>query len=372
MRDKGVSLLGIQETNRNFEKTKLVRSFHGSLRGVSTHHKGEVSSARIQWPNDYQPGGTAVLVRNKWAMRVLSRGADKLGRWSWIILSGKGTAKVAFISAYRVCDGASEAAITSRTVRAQQEWHYAEQGLQGVNLREQFLTDIQRLIGKMQTEGHDIVLMMDANESSSLGSGVDRLICKCGLADAHKSAQTTLETPATYQRGTKKIDFILISPRLVSSIRAAGILPLNEGYLSDHRALVVDFDPRILFGDDTSNIVAPSFRRLTSTNPKAVHQYIDFMRRFIQQHRLSERVDRLMERLEEAEQWSDADVTEWEVLDRMIAQGQRAAEKRCPAKWSRQYPWSLEFEKARKTWLYWRLRTREITAKYTNQELCTN
>jgi hypothetical protein len=135
MRDKGVSVLGIQETNRNFEKTKLVRSFHGSLRGVSTHHKGEVSSARIQWPDDYQPGGTAVSVRNKWATRVLSKGADKLGRWSWIILSGKGTAKVAFISAYRVCDGASEAAITSRTVRAQQEWHYAEQGIQGVNLR---------------------------------------------------------------------------------------------------------------------------------------------------------------------------------------------------------------------------------------------
>jgi hypothetical protein len=236
-------------------------------------------------------------------------------------------------------------------------------------LREQFITDIQRLIGKMQTEGHDIVLMMDANESSSLGSGVDRLICKCGLADAHKSAQTTLETPATYQRGSKKIDFILISPRLVSSIRAAGILPLNEGYLSDHRALVVDFDPRILFGDNTSDIVAPSSRRLTSTNPNAVHQYIDFMRGFIQQHCLSERVDKLKERSEDTEPWSDAEVTEWEVLDSMLAQGQRAAEKRCPAKRSGQYPWSLEFEKARKKWLYWRLRTREITAKYTNQEL---
>jgi hypothetical protein len=109
MRDKGVSVLGIQETNRNFEKKKLLRSFHGALRSVSTHHKGTVSSAHIQWPNNYQPGGTAVL----------SQGADKLGRWLWILLSGKGTAKVAFISAYRVCEGAAEAAITSRTVRAQ-------------------------------------------------------------------------------------------------------------------------------------------------------------------------------------------------------------------------------------------------------------
>jgi hypothetical protein len=322
-REKGVSVLGIQETNRNFEKTRLVQSFHGSLRGVSTHHKGEVSLARIQWPNDYQPGGTAVSVRNKfWATR-----ADKLGRWSWIILSGKGTAKVAFISTYQVCDGASESAITSRTVRAQQEWHYAEQGIQGVNLREQFLVDIQGLIGRMQKEGHDIVLMMDANESSSLGSGVDKLICKCGLADAHKSAQTTLAAPATYQRGSKKIDFILISPRLVESIRAAGILPLNEGYLSDHRALVVDFDPQTFFGDNTSDIVAPSSRRLTSTNPKAVHQYIQLMRGFIDQHCLTERVDALKACSDGVELWCDADVVEWEVLDQLIAQGQSAAEK---------------------------------------------
>jgi hypothetical protein len=90
---------------------------------------------------------------------------------------------------------------------------------------------------------------------------------------------------------------------------------------------------------------------------------------FIQQHRLSEQVDKLKERSEDAEQWSNVDITKWEVLDLMIAQGQRAAEKQCPAKRSGQYPWSLEFEKARKKWLYWHLRTQEIMAKYTNQEL---
>jgi hypothetical protein len=31
MRDKGVSVFGIQETNRNFEKKRLVKTFHDSL-----------------------------------------------------------------------------------------------------------------------------------------------------------------------------------------------------------------------------------------------------------------------------------------------------------------------------------------------------
>jgi hypothetical protein len=48
MRDKGVTVFGIQETNRNFEKRHLSQSFHGCLRSVSKHHKGAVSSAQIQ------------------------------------------------------------------------------------------------------------------------------------------------------------------------------------------------------------------------------------------------------------------------------------------------------------------------------------
>jgi hypothetical protein len=172
-----------------------------------------------------------------------------MGRWSWIILTGKGTTKVMFISAYRVCEGSPGSSITSKTVRAQQEWLYAEKGTPQVNLREQCILDLQRLIVKFQSEGHEIVLMMDANEGSELGSGVDKLIQRCGLADAHAAAGGS--PPATYQRGSKKIDFVLVSPRLVTAVRAAGILPLNDGYLSDHRALVIDFDPLVFFGGKT-------------------------------------------------------------------------------------------------------------------------
>jgi hypothetical protein len=74
--------------------------------------------------------------------------------------------------------------------------------------------------------------MMDANEGSELGSGVDKLIQRCGLADAHTAAGTS--PPAMYQRRSKKINFVLVSPRLVMAVRAAGILPLNDGYLSYH------------------------------------------------------------------------------------------------------------------------------------------
>lgn len=60
MEDKSIGLFGIQETNRNFERTHMLESFHRVLKGISTHHQGAVPSAKLQWLTDHQPGGTAV------------------------------------------------------------------------------------------------------------------------------------------------------------------------------------------------------------------------------------------------------------------------------------------------------------------------
>ena len=112
--DKNIGLFGIQETNCNFENGHMLESFHALIRGVSSHHHGIVSSAKLGLKSDHQPGGTAVSARNKWATRFLAKGSDDMGRWSWITLTGQGTIKITFISGYRVCDGAPESSITAR------------------------------------------------------------------------------------------------------------------------------------------------------------------------------------------------------------------------------------------------------------------
>jgi hypothetical protein len=147
----------------------MLETFHRIIKKVSTHHHGAVSSEKMQWPQDYQPGGTAVLIRNKWASRYLEKGANNLGRWSWVTIAGQGKTKITFISAYRVCDGAAEASITSRTVRAQQEWMYADRGHTTINLRQQFVVDPVAQLKKWKSEGHNLLLMMDANEPAGPG-----------------------------------------------------------------------------------------------------------------------------------------------------------------------------------------------------------
>ena len=366
--NKAVSIFGIQEPNRNFERQHVLTSFHRIITQVSTHHHGSVSSAKMQWPQDYQPGGTAVSIQNKWATRYLENGSDDLGRWSWLTIAGQGTTKITFISAYRVCDGAAEAAITSRTVRAQQEWIYADRGHSTVNLRQQFVTDLIVQLRIWKTAGHDLVVMLDANEPAGPGSAIDRLIYACNLTDAHIKENEDIAPPPTHQRGSQKIDFVLISERLVRAVKARAILPLHDGYLSDHRALLVDFDSRLLFAGPTSEVVAPSSRQLTSTNPKAVAKYTTLMLKQIAKHDVLHKVEHLRMRSQSGN-WTIEDTKQWEIVDRIMAQARTFSENKCTKKKSGQMPWSPELKLSGETLLYWRLRIREHTSRKTNQNM---
>jgi hypothetical protein len=356
---KEVAMASIYEVNRNFEVNSVLESFHSHLRGASTHYKGIVSSIKMGNTSDYQPGGTAVLVRNQWATRYLSSGSDILGRWSWITLTGKGTKKVSFISAYRVCEGAAIGSVTSGTVRSQQEWHYASNGQQAGNLRERFVTEISTLILDLQSQGHDIQLSMDANEASGPASGVDRIMSKCKLVDAHKLCESdSRPMPATYSRGSKKIDFVLISPSLVVAVVGVSILELHDGYISDHRALVVDYDATLFFGGPTSPIVAPQPRRLTSTNPKAVHTYTSHMRSQFEMHLITEKRIALVEKSDSGD-WTTSDEDEFNRLDDTLKRGCLAAENKCDPRLSGLYAWSPELHIAGTTLEYWKLRLKE-------------
>ena len=363
---KECAVVAITEPNRNFERPHVASEYYQAMRGVSSHHNGSVSSARLGWPRNYQPGGTAISVRNKWATRYLAKGADSLGRWSYITLAGKGTTLVTFIVAYRVCDGGSETPLTARTVRAQQEWLYADRGFASIDLRKQFLIDLTNLINKLQKEGHDIVLTMDANEGNeSPTSGIAGLVRNTELVDVHASLLEPESLPATYQRGSTKIDYIFVTKRLLSSVRASSILPLNDGYLSDHRALVVDFDPMGLFGDTTSDIVPPATRLLTSTNPRAIHKYIDHIKKHIDSHRIREKIETLADASTNGT-WSPKEEKLYNSICHTMATGRQAAEQQLAPKHSGRHPWSPTLADHGQLVSYWRMRSSSFLTKIRN------
>ena len=152
---------------------------------------------------------------------------------------------------------------------------------------------------------------------------------------------------------------------MAASIRAATILAQHDGYLSDHRALVVDFDAATLFGGITSEVIPPVSRRLTSTNPSAVHTYVHHMLHHISVHNLVEKVSTLKQHSANGA-WPANDTSNWELIDELLVQGRAAAEAKCPAKQTGGLPWSPELDLAGKRLLYWRLRCRKFTSGITN------
>jgi len=163
MNGLNVAVCAMQEVNRNFELQSTRDAMFRHVRGTSIHHHGVFGQAKLGDTSSYQPGGTGVVVRDKWATRFLAKGADDLGRWSWLTLTGNGTTRITFISVYRVCDGSAQEPSTARTVRSQQQSLYARRGITGVDLRTRVITDLIAFIGKLRKDGHFVVVSINAN-----------------------------------------------------------------------------------------------------------------------------------------------------------------------------------------------------------------
>jgi hypothetical protein len=147
----------------------------------------------------------------------------------------------------------------------------------------------------------------------------------------HTRDTEAIDPPPTHNRGSSKIDFILVSNRFVCAVKARTILPLYDGYLSNHRALLLDFDSSILFAGPTSEVVPPCARQLTSTNPRAVTWYMDAMMRQIGKHDVLRKVE-MLKQTSENNKWTPADTQQWEILDRILAQARYYAESKCNKK----------------------------------------
>ena len=94
----------------------------------------------------------------------------------------------------------------------------------------------------------------------------------------------------------------------------------------------------MLFTGETSEIVPPATRRLTSTNPMAVHKYVQHMLQHIALHGITEKVKELMLRSTNGEWDDNDDVRQSETIDHLMVLGRTAAEQKCPPKNSGKYP----------------------------------
>eukprot|EP00957_Ditylum_brightwellii_P144611 11016054-Ditylum_brightwellii.AAC.1 len=123
----------------------------------------------------------------------------------------------------------------------QQWWMLKKKGVTKPDPMTQFLMNLNKLLDKLQDKEHEIVLPLDSNEDTNVEGPFNKFIMDNDLVDAYKHMHLNLHPP-TYLRGNKRLDYILITPSLISALTAIKYLPFHTRFFSDHCTLWADFD----------------------------------------------------------------------------------------------------------------------------------
>jgi exonuclease III len=304
------------------------------------HHRFVASTSARKVSNTYKPGGTGILVVEDTTGIVRSTSKDRMGRWATTKLQGTNGMTINVISAYQVCQSRTTGLNTAANQQISQLLEEAATAMDAtrINPRAAFIRDLQNLINQQQTNGEQTILVGDFNEEiGSENSGMAQLATELGLVDLFSTRLGTAAVPSTYIRGHKRLDYALISPGILPSVKAAGYDPFSYRIQSDHRAFFIDFDTASLFGHKPSPIAPYESRDFNSKTPGTVVKYITAKMKELENHNFSDRIRRL----------NDLEQPDHEFAERLDRDMQRAAKVAAKqAKRKYKTPWSPAFAKA--------------------------
>jgi hypothetical protein len=173
----GTGLISLPETNVNWNQPYQYTRVYHTLCDQWETSSIQTSLHPEKHRSQSQRGGTLQILTDYWVSRLKDKGMDPygLGRWSYMILNGRGNKSIAIITAYRPCSDTPSSA-GNKTVYMQQfrtllAYNNSIKSLATPNPHRQFTLDLQAWISKLQSSGHSIILCLDSNEHISQSDG---------------------------------------------------------------------------------------------------------------------------------------------------------------------------------------------------------
>lgn len=357
---KQIDITGYVETNVHWTTNlhnyaiKLLKRYQQQTR-LTTSCSSEMGTRM------FQSGGTATSVHNKWIGRIKTQIEDTsgMGRWSGFHLAGAQDHDIAVITAYRPTLSAQEV-----NTNYMQLWKIMRGKSQTTDPRQQFLDDLAQEIRKWKNRQSEVILMIDLNDTITITeTHLMDFLTRTGLAPIHHSFPE-----ATYQRGTRCIDYIMGTELVREHTTAAGYLSFYNGlWPSDHRGVFIDLDVSFSFGSKTDEMQQQRQRMLSSKNLKQVTKFIEHIK-------LDGRLASILKELEDLENfdiWTPADHEWFEKQDQAFTDLLLKAEEKC--KMPHAASWNPELHQAYLIHKYWSIHQRSsannINAKRTLKQL---
>jgi hypothetical protein len=268
--------------------------------------------------------------------QVKDQGNDPLGRWSWMKLVGRNKRIITLISAYQVCVCPTNR--TGTTAFHQQQSLLRLKGAKKANPRKYFHRDLTELIRITKSRNELIILVGDFNEPMTEQSSTARIAAKHSLVNIMFQQNSHAPEANTYSRGSTRINYALISPDLLATVKSCGYEQFHKRIKSDHQGMFIDFDTELFFGNDTHQMSAMAHRDFTAKNPENNTKYIEANFSHLSQQRF-------FAHLEDLQNKPNGDHEQAKKLDRMLTEASTVAIKK--VKRFYRLWWSLLLTKAR-------------------------
>jgi hypothetical protein len=186
----------------------------------------------------HKRGGTTCGALGQMVHRVIASGRDETGcgRWSQITYAAKENKKMTIISAYRVSKQTNSGDLTASTQQLGLMYEDEELRPYLVDPHKQTLIDLQYHVEKLKIDGHEILILMDANQAEkqvyqaqthnekfvtqkgfhvdgSIDGSLQSFIQNCGLINALRRMYEGV-VPNTHAMGSIQIDFSMITAEI--------------------------------------------------------------------------------------------------------------------------------------------------------------
>ena len=277
-----------------------------------------------------KPGGNMMGITGPLVGRIRETIADPYGRWCGYTLLGKDDKEIMILTAYNVSQY-KNAKVGTDTLFNQQVALYKLKDIREPDPKKLFIKDLIKLVTQARGEDKDIILAGDFNELiGDDPNGMAAVLQAGNLTDAHSHQHGEVEI-STYTRGSKRLDYIFTTPRLVDHILRSGYEPFHARIASDHRGYFVDFDLAGFLDRQLPSIFSASSRAIRGTHPSNITKYIKHL------HRVFEERD-VYRRVKLQKNWYEK--KKLERLDREITAIMLEAEEQCRI--HHRQPWTQE------------------------------
>jgi hypothetical protein len=288
------------------------------------------SSSTAPVLNFTKPGGNMVGITGSLVGRIRDTITDPYGRWCGYTLIGRDTKEILVLTAYNVSQY-KNAKVGDDTLFNQQVALYNLNNIRDPDPKEIFINDLTVLIKKARKEDKDIILTGDFNELvGDDPRGMTKVLVAGDLTDAHEHQHGTVDI-STYTRGSKRLDYVFVTPRLVDHILRSGYESFHARIASDHRGYFVDFALAGFLDRQLPSIYTASSRAIRGTHPSNITKYVEYLDEYLEERDMYRKV-------KEQKYWYNKE--KLEKLDRIITRGMLEAEDQCRI--HHRQPWSKE------------------------------